>query len=134
MLSRQGRDSRRASLPQLVFSTLASAYNGLIANPLFTGVLGTELISDPEARTRTLPANLIGGSIGYLIFFGAGYAAASRTTCTCRRAQAFAPIDIVLVVIFALLGLGPGVHRRRSVPRRGAVSSVVSRVARWSGR
>ena len=35
---------------QLVFSTLASAYNGLIANPLFTGVLGSELIPDPDAR------------------------------------------------------------------------------------
>ena len=57
---------------QLVFSTLASAYNGLIANPLFTGVLGSELIPDPEARNRTLPANLIGGSIGYLIFISFG--------------------------------------------------------------
>ena len=37
---------------QLVFSTLASAYNGLIANPLFTGVLGTELVQDPEATGR----------------------------------------------------------------------------------
>jgi len=27
---------------QLVFSTLAAAYNGLIANPLFTGVLGSD--------------------------------------------------------------------------------------------
>ena len=32
---------------QLVFSTLASAYNGLIANPLFTGVLGRS-----SSRTR----------------------------------------------------------------------------------
>ena len=55
-----------------MFSTLASAYNGLVANPLFTGVLGSELVKDPETRARTLPANLIGGSIGYLIFFAAG--------------------------------------------------------------
>lgn len=57
---------------RLVFSTLASAYNGLIANPLFTGVLGTELITDPEARKRNLPANLIGGTIGFLVFYLAG--------------------------------------------------------------
>ena len=57
---------------RLVFSTLASAYNGLIANPLFTGVLGTELITDPESRSRNLPANLIGGSIGYIVFFAVG--------------------------------------------------------------
>ena len=57
---------------RLVFSTLASAYNGLVANPLFTGVLGTELIADPEARSRNLPANLIGGAIGYFVFFAVG--------------------------------------------------------------
>ena len=57
---------------RLVFSTIASAYNGLIANPLFTGVLGTELIQDPESRSRNLPANLIGGAIGYFVFFAVG--------------------------------------------------------------
>ena len=35
---------------RLVFSTLSSAYNGLIANPLFTGVLGSELIRRFGAR------------------------------------------------------------------------------------
>jgi hypothetical protein len=38
---------------QLVFSTLASAYNGLIANPLFTGVLGSELVKDADTPART---------------------------------------------------------------------------------
>jgi H+/Cl- antiporter ClcA len=57
---------------RLVFSTLASAYNGLIANPLFTGVLGTELMTDAEARKRNLPANLIGGTIGFIVFYLAG--------------------------------------------------------------
>ena len=56
---------------RLVFSTVASAYNGLVANPLFTGVLGSELIADPEAKARNLPATLIGGSIGYLAFVAA---------------------------------------------------------------
>jgi H+/Cl- antiporter ClcA len=89
---------------RLVFSTLASAYNGLIANPLFTGVLGAELISDPETRTRNLPANLIGGSIGYLIFFGAG-SSGLQNYLHLSPSQAFAPIDIGLIVIFALAGL-----------------------------
>ncbi len=89
---------------RLVFSTLASAYNGLIANPLFTGVLGTELISDPETRTRTLPANLIGGSIGYLIFFGAG-SSGLQNYLHLSPSQDFAPVDILLVLIFALAGL-----------------------------
>ncbi len=90
--------------PQLVFSTLAAAYNGLIANPLFTGVLGTEIIKDPEARTRTLPANLIGGSIGFLIFFAAG-SSGLENYLHLAPAQPIRPEDTVLVVLFGLLGL-----------------------------
>ncbi len=89
---------------QLVFSTLASAYNGLIANPLFTGVLGNELIPDPQVRTRTLPANLIGGSIGYLIFFAYG-STGLENYLHLTNTQAFAPIDIALVVLCGMLGL-----------------------------
>jgi H+/Cl- antiporter ClcA len=57
---------------EIVFATLASAYNGLIANPLFTGVLATELIRDPAVRAKNTPANLVGGAIGFLIFYAAG--------------------------------------------------------------
>jgi len=89
---------------RLVFSTLASAYNGLVANPLFTGVLGTELIADAEARTRNLPANLIGGSIGYLIFFAAG-STGLQNYLHLSPSQAFEPIDVLLSVLFGLLGL-----------------------------
>ena len=90
--------------PQLVFSTLASAYNGLIANPLFTGVLGAELVKDPETKSRTLPANLIGGSIGYLIFFAAG-SSGLENYLHLPAGQGYKPSDIVLVVVFGLLGL-----------------------------
>ena len=33
---------------RLVFATIAAAYNGLVASPLFTGVLGSELIKGPR--------------------------------------------------------------------------------------
>jgi H+/Cl- antiporter ClcA len=89
----------------LVFSTLASAYNGLIANPLFTGVLGTELIADPEKRSRNLPANLIGGSIGYLVFFAVG-STGLQDYLDLPPTRAYAAIDILLVVVFGLVGLG----------------------------
>jgi H+/Cl- antiporter ClcA len=88
----------------LVFSTLASAYNGMLANPLFTGVLGSELMPDPEARARTLPANLIGGSIGYLIFFSIGVTGL-QDYFHLSPSQPFAPIDVVLVGLFGLVGL-----------------------------
>ena len=94
----------QAHRAQLVFSTLASAYNGLIANPLFTGVLGSELIPDPDARSRTLPANLIGGSIGYLIFFAFGYSGLENYLHL-SPTQPYEPLDVVLVILFGLLGL-----------------------------
>ncbi len=89
---------------QLVFSTLGAAYNGLIANPLFTGVLSSELIKDPVEKTRTLPANLIGGSIGYLIFFAAG-SSGLENYLHLSPSQPFTPSDVVLVVLFGLIGL-----------------------------
>ena len=87
-----------------MFSTIASGYNGLIASPLFTAVLGTELIADPATRTRNLPANLIGGSIGFLVFFavgGTGIADVLHLTVT----DAIGPAEVLLVVPMALLGL-----------------------------
>jgi H+/Cl- antiporter ClcA len=89
---------------RLVFSTLASAYNGLVANPLFTGVLGTELIPDPATRSRNLPANLIGGAIGYLVFFAVG-STGLQDYLSLPPTRTYAPIDVVLVVIFGLTGL-----------------------------
>ncbi len=89
---------------RLVFSTIASAYNGLIANPLFTGVLGTELIQDPENRSRNLPANLIGGAIGYFVFLAAG-GTGLQDFLDLPPTRTYAPVDIMLVVVFGLTGL-----------------------------
>jgi H+/Cl- antiporter ClcA len=93
---------------RLVFSALASAYNGLVANPLFTGVLGTELMKDASARARNLPANLIGGAIGFVIFTSIGstgledYLGLAPT----GPLQFF---DAVVVIVFGLVGLILGV-------------------------
>jgi H+/Cl- antiporter ClcA len=89
---------------RLVFSTLASAYNGLIANPLFTGVLGTELIRDPEARARNLPANLIGGAIGFLVFSVVGLEGL-QDYLHLPEGTAYQPADILVAVICGLAGL-----------------------------
>jgi H+/Cl- antiporter ClcA len=89
---------------RLVFATLASAYNGLVANPLFTGVLGTELIADPESRSRNLPANLIGGAIGYMVFFAVGNTGI-QDYLGLPATPAYSAIDVLLVVVFGLVGL-----------------------------
>ncbi len=101
--------SERIGIPaehrsQLVFSTLASAYNGLIANPLFTGVLGTELVKDPAAKSRNMPANLIGGSIGYFIFLAAG-SYGLQDYLQLAPPQSYQARDILLVILLGLLGL-----------------------------
>lgn len=92
---------------RLVFATLASAYNGLVASPLFTAVLGTELVGSPEARSRNLPANLIGGAFGYMVFFAVG-STGLQDYLNLPPTRSYAPIDIVLVVVFGLVGLALG--------------------------
>jgi H+/Cl- antiporter ClcA len=89
---------------RLVFSTLASAYNGLVANPLFTGVLGTELIADPEQRSRNLPANLIGGAIGFIIFIAVG-SSGLQDYLNLPPTRAYSLVDVPIVVGCGFIGL-----------------------------
>jgi H+/Cl- antiporter ClcA len=89
---------------RLVFSTIASAYNGLIASPLFTSVMATEVIKDPAARAATLPANLIGGVVGYLVFFGFG-STGFQDILRLAPAQPFRPVDLVLAALLGVVGL-----------------------------
>jgi hypothetical protein len=89
---------------RLVFASIASAYNGLIANPLFAGVLATELVKDPAAKARDLPANLIGGAIGFLIFFAVGNTGL-QDYLHLPASQALGVADVVLVLPMALVGM-----------------------------
>ena len=90
--------------PRLIFSAVASAFNGLIANPLFTGVLGTELIKDKTVASATLPANLIGGAIGFLIFTGVGYPGLGNYL-DLPQVAGFQVADIILIVLMSILGI-----------------------------
>ena len=54
--------------PKLVFASVSSGYNGLLENPIFAAVLGTEIAETKQQGLSTLPASLIGGAIGYGIF------------------------------------------------------------------
>ena len=51
--------------PKLVFASVASGYNGLLENPVFAAVLGTEVAETKKQGLSTLPASLIGGGVGY---------------------------------------------------------------------
>jgi H+/Cl- antiporter ClcA len=89
---------------QLVFSTLASGYNGLLASPLFTGVLATELVKDEKAKAHNLPANLLGGSIGFLIFFAVGNTGL-EDYLELAAGPPLVPLDIVLASAFGIVGV-----------------------------
>jgi H+/Cl- antiporter ClcA len=58
--------------PKLVFASVSSGYNGLLENPIFAAVLGTEVAETKKQGLSTLPASLIGGAIGYGIFLVLG--------------------------------------------------------------
>jgi len=58
--------------PKLVFASVSSGYNGLLENPIFAAVLGTEIAETKKQGLSTLPASLIGGAIGYGIFLVLG--------------------------------------------------------------
>jgi H+/Cl- antiporter ClcA len=89
---------------RLVFASLASAYNGLIANPLFTGVLSTELVKDPASKARDLPANLIGGAIGFLIFLAVG-STGLEDYLHLPPAQSFGLGDVAAILVMSLVGM-----------------------------
>lgn len=58
--------------PKLVFASVSSGYNGLLENPIFAAVLGTEVAATRQQGLSTLPASLIGGAVGYGIFLVLG--------------------------------------------------------------
>ena len=89
--------------PKLVFGSVASAYNGLLENPLFTGVLATEL-QERKAGQVTLPANLLGGAVGYCVFLIVGGAGLANFLDLAPVSD-FELVDVLWVVLLALLGI-----------------------------
>ncbi len=90
--------------PKLVFATVSSGYNGLLQNPVFTAVLGTEVGAKKGTGLSTLPANLIGGAVGYAVFLlldGAGLAGLLGLP----PVPSYDLLDGVLMVPLALIGL-----------------------------
>jgi H+/Cl- antiporter ClcA len=92
---------------RLVYSTIASAYNGLVANPLFTTVLGTDMVTDADAKKKNLPANLIGGTIGFLVFYAVG-SSGLYGYLDLDTTQPLKVADALVVVPLALVGLAMG--------------------------
>ncbi len=90
--------------PKLVFASVASGYNGLLENPVFAAVLGTEVAETKQQGLSTLPASLIGGGVGYAVFLllqGTGLVDFLHLP----PVQDYSVWDAFLMVPLALIGL-----------------------------
>ena len=96
---------------------MASAYNGLLQNPLFTGVLGVELSETKAAGRTSLPANLIGGAVGYAVFLALGMPSLAGILGL-EPVKHIRALDVLLILVTALLGIA-----------LAAVSAVLFKVA-----
>jgi len=94
------RDSRDTHLGFDV-AALASAFNGIIGSPIFTGVFATELQIGEKNAFRFLIWNLVAGLVGYFFYLSLGLTSfASLLT--------FPPLEeltIVMVVYAIALGI-----------------------------
>jgi len=93
---------------RLVYASVASAYNGLLQNPLFAGVLGTELAQTREAGLLSLAANLTGGAVGYAVFnwvFRSVDAPDMAGLLGLEPLEHVRLVDALLIVLMALLGV-----------------------------
>lgn len=92
-----------ADRSKVVFASVSSAYNGLLENPLFTGVLATEL-QERKANESTLPANLLGGAVGYVVFLLAG-GTGLADFLDLEPVSHFDLLDVLYIVLLALVGI-----------------------------
>ena len=90
--------------PKLVFGSVAAGYNGLLENPVFAAVLGTEVAETKQQGLSTLPAALIGGGVGYGIFLLLGEAGFANFLHL-PPVQDYTVWDAFLMVPLALIGL-----------------------------
>ena len=89
---------------KLVYGSVAAGYNGLLENPIFAAVLGTEVAGTRQSGLAVLPANLIGGGVGYgvfLVLHSAGFVNFLHLPAVTD----YRVVDAVVMVPLALLGL-----------------------------
>ena len=90
--------------PKLIFGSVASGYNGLLENPVFTAVLGAEVAQTRKQGLALMPASLIGGGVGYAVFLllhETGFV----NFLHLPPVQSYRLLDVVVMIPLALLGL-----------------------------
>jgi H+/Cl- antiporter ClcA len=89
---------------RLVFAAAASAYNGLLQNPLFTAVLGADIARGSTGVWTAIPSNLLGGAVGFAVFQligGTGIA----NYLDLGAIPTVAPVDLLWAIAFAIVGM-----------------------------
>ena len=89
---------------RLVFAAASAAYNGLLANPLFTAVLGVDVARKSSSVWSALPSNLLGGAIGFAIFHSLG-STGIDDFFELEAAPGMTPLDMLWAVPWALVGM-----------------------------
>jgi H+/Cl- antiporter ClcA len=96
------RIARESSTLQLGFdmAALSSAYNGIVQNPFFTGVLATEYRIGKKGAATFLIWNLVAGLVGYLFYLVLGFPSFASLIL-------FPPVEeLSLVLVFYAILLG----------------------------
>ncbi len=89
---------------KLVYGSVAAGYNGLLENPIFAAVLGTEVAGTRQSGLAVLPANLIGGGVGYGVFL-ALHNTGFVNFLHLPAVTDYRIVDAVVMVPLALVGL-----------------------------
>jgi H+/Cl- antiporter ClcA len=89
---------------KLVYASVASGYNGLLENPIFAAVLGTEVAGTRQSGLAVLPANLIGGGVGYGVFL-ALHNTGFVNFLHLPAVTSYRLVDAIAMVPLALIGL-----------------------------
>jgi len=96
-----------------IFAGIASAFNGLVGNPLFAALLATELEKDGQkGAIQFLSWNLVAGAIGYIFFaligfpsFAASIAFTPITTLTFGYGLYAVALGVVGVLLALFVGI-----------------------------
>jgi H+/Cl- antiporter ClcA len=85
-------------------AALASAFNGIIGNPLFTGVFATEFqVGGKRNALKFLAWNLLAGTIGFLFYLALGLPSFARSIAFSPIGELH-PIYVVFAVVLGVLG------------------------------
>jgi H+/Cl- antiporter ClcA len=124
-------------------AALASAFNGVIGNPLFTGVLATEFRVGGAEGLRHLTWNLLAGAVGFSVYALLGLQSFAQAVAF-APIEALEPVYLLYAVLLGLLGavvalvagallralgaLVPRLVGERPVARALAAGAVISAV------